>query len=403
MPGPTARALTPNIINSLSPIILTNSNYALNILDVNVTACNVQVAGITLTLPQNPQIGVTSIFISSEQSFFLSGGAANPLSPSDPLPVGAGSSFTATFTAVGWQIQGQLTNLVAHNASLYGTGGDGSVTFDGVGTPVGTTKVGSTYTLTRDVNYNNATVNSGITVITAGFRFSCAGALLNNGTIQNNGTAGTSAGVAGTGGAGGTLGAGTNGGAGSVGAAGVAGTNQAATTKSTNGTNSGGAGGSNGGANAGGAGGAVQGTTTTSFAEAWAMQHGWLVQGQGLSSFTLAGGAGGGGGGSTAAGQGGGGGGGGGVCGVFAFFLTNNGVIAANGGAGGSGSTAVASGGGGGGGGGAVMVLTRVLSAAGTLPGTGTVTASGGAGGAGVAGGVAGTVGNAGTVTVLAA
>jgi hypothetical protein len=398
------RALTPNVVNSLSPVILVDASYVLNILDVNVFTIDVQTNNVTVTLPQNPQVGVTLIQFMSEGPFLLSGGAANPLSPADPLPVGPNANFSAGFTAQGWQIQGQLTNLVAHNAGLYGTGADGSVIFDGASAVTGASRVGSVYTLTRDSNYNNATVNSGVTVVTNGWRLQCAGLLLNNGNINNNG-ASAAVGVAGGGGGGNSLSGGAIGGNGAVNGVGQAGSNQPATARNPN-AGAGGAGGAGGG-NAGGAGGTLQAaaSTVSTFQEAFAMQHNVLLQGGATTTFLLTAGTGGGGGGSGAAGQGGGGGGGGGVCGIFAFFFINSvgSGVQANGGVGASGTTGVSSGGGGGGGGGAVMILTRTLGAGGFLTGGGTVQAVGGASGAGVNGGSAGTVGAAGSVTVLAA
>jgi hypothetical protein len=402
----STRPALPNTLNSLSTTILVTESFAVNTVDVGTVVLDVQAANITVTLPQNPQVGVTNIVIMAEQQFFLSGGALAPLSPADPIPCGANSTFVVSFTATGWQIQTYPASILGPNGTIYGSGADGSVTFDGSATPIpGASRVGNVYTLTRDTNYINATVNAGITVIQGGWRLQGTGRLLNNGTIHNGGSAGA-LGVAGAGAPGNSLAGGTNGGAGSVNAAGVAATNQAATTRNVGGI--GGAGGSNGGANAGGAAGTQQAAATTvgTFADLIGMKTNTLMLGSTQSQFQLGMGTGGGGGGSSAAGQGGGGGGGGGCCGIFFFLIINNGTIHANGGAGAAGTTANPSGGGGGGGGGAVFVLTLVTfgtPAAPSLPGTGSVSATGGAGGAPASTGVAGTAGTAGNITILAA
>jgi hypothetical protein len=391
-----SRALTPNYVNAATPTVLVDVNYAMNALDVNIFVLDVQASGITVTLPQNPQVGVTFIQVYSEFPFFISGGAFSKLSPADPLPVGAGAAFACAFTSTGWNLRGQLTNIVNHNAGLYGTGADGNVVFNG-GAVVGASFGGGQYTLTRDTNYNNATVNAGQIVNTAGFRFNCGGLLTNNGTIQNNGvTATTSAGAAAV--AANSLGGSTAGGAGGAAAVGAAGGNMAATAK-PQGSGAGGAGGAGGG-NAGGAGGTLQTASTTSFAEPFALEHGVLLQASSTTITTLQGGTGGGGGGGS--GTGGGGGSGGGICGVFAFYLVNNGIIQANGGNGAAGQ--VGNGGGGGGGGaGAVAILTRTLGVGGAVSGTGTINVNGGAGGAGLGTGSAGVAGASGGTTVLAA
>ena len=79
----------------------------------------------------------------------------------------------------------------ASGLAIFGDGSDGDVTISG------------NTTLTRDMFYNNLTVNAGITLNTGGYRVFVKETLTNNGVIARNGNAGTdaSAGVSGTAGA----------------------------------------------------------------------------------------------------------------------------------------------------------------------------------------------------------
>lgn len=86
-------------------------------------------------------------------------------------------------------------------ALLFGDGSDGNVT------------ISATTTLSRDMYYNNLTVNAGVTLNTNGYRIFVKGTLTNNGTIQNNGTNA----VAGVGGGAGVSPGGSLGGGGSGG------------------------------------------------------------------------------------------------------------------------------------------------------------------------------------------
>ena len=92
------------------------------------------------------------------------------------------------------------TNLVVNDSiiagqPIYGDGSDGDVT------------ISANTTLTRDMYYNNLTVNSGITLSSGGYRIFVKNTLTNNGTIKNNGTNGVNGQPgAGTGGAGGSTG-----------------------------------------------------------------------------------------------------------------------------------------------------------------------------------------------------
>lgn len=288
-------------------------------------------------------------------------------------------------------------------AVIESDGSDGDVT------------IGSgTTTLTRDMYYNNLTVNGTGTLVTAGYRVFVKGTCTvttagGGGGIHNKGGAGgtggagggASAGAAGTAGTaapGGTLPAGAAGKAGGAGgnaAAGAAGTAGGAATFVLNSTASpaGGAGGSgpSGGGGTAGAAGTVSSTSKApvraiigghspfEFTSATAVQ---------TASVATASGSGSGGGGGA-----GSGGGGSGATGGYLFLackslsITGTGAINVNGGAGGAGGTTVivsqegGGGGGGGGGNGGVAVVAYY-----TKTGTGTITASGGAAGAAGAG-----------------
>jgi hypothetical protein len=67
---------------------------------------------------------------------------------------------------------------------LFGTGSDGAVSLTAAGaTPLPyATRVGTTWTLTREVYATNFTVEAGVTVDTRGFGVWCTGTFLNNGT-----------------------------------------------------------------------------------------------------------------------------------------------------------------------------------------------------------------------------
>ena len=90
-------------------------------------------------------------------------------------------------------------------SGFFGDGSDGSVTFDGTSTVLGLVPSSSTYTLNRSIFCVDLTVNSGATIITAGYKIFCAGTLINNGTISNAGKVGGNGGNGG--GAGGAAGA----------------------------------------------------------------------------------------------------------------------------------------------------------------------------------------------------
>ncbi len=281
---------------------------------------------------------------------------------------------------------GGTSTSAEYMLGAFGDGSDGTFTY---------VTAGPVYTISREWNYQDLTIQAGATVKPAGFRMFMRGTLTNAGSFNDDGNAGVgiTAGAAlaarqflgaqsGAGGAGrSTSGVGSAGGAitsSSYGSAGVMPT--------------GGAGGQGDGGNLGGAGGGA-----TPGSSRWASL---LVYGRGATAVN--GGSGGGGGGcqvGTGTASSGAGGSGGGDVYIAARFVVNTGTISANGGAG---AAAVATGngaggGGGGGGGGHVGIITQTASA--SIGGT--VSAAGGAGGAAAGTGSVGVSGTAGSVSYL--
>jgi hypothetical protein len=351
---------------------------------------------------------------------------------------------------VKWETVGSTVVINNSGIAFQDSFGDGS---DGVVTISGNT------TLTSDVYYDSLTVNSGITLTTAGYRVFVKDTLTNNGTIAwkgNDGSNGVDGGVTsiqakGAGGAGGaalaagffTAGedgkAGGDGGDGSTfnnsndqnGTAGTAGdaVSLAVGSSGVAGT-SGGTGGASGG-NPGSPGGAASaaGTATPpannirSLAELIVFRD-YSTSPIGQLNNSAGSGGGGGGGGAESwtltAGGGGGGGAGSGSTGGTMLILaakidnTATGTITAvggDGGNGGAGGVGHASGGGGGGGGsagsggsGGVMLLVyKTLTNGGTITVAGGAVGTAGAAGSGTGGGgngTAGSAGNAGTTGI---
>ncbi len=260
---------------------------------------------------------------------------------------------------------------------LFGTGADGAGT------------ITEDTTLTADMYYTDLTVDSAITLTTAGYRVYVSGTLTLNGTIANNGAAAV-ADVAGAAAPGVTIGAGAAGGAGG-GTTGTAGTSTTVSLGEVGGA---------GGAGTGGAGGAAT-TAADPSAETGGVKCFRLLtaalEGRArLLASTVAptGGAGGSGGGGNTTTKGGGGGGGGGGVLVAAKALAGAGSIFAKGGAGAAGEATLC-GGGGGGGGGWIVLISRSSANPYTL------SVAGGSGGAsGGSTGVAGTAGTAGRTFV---
>jgi hypothetical protein len=287
--------------------------------------------------------------------------------------------------------------------SSFGSGADGDVI------------ISVDTTLTRDMFYNNLTINSGIFLNTAGYRVFVRGTLGGSGTIRNNGGAGGNGGDGGElSGDAGTAGTATTGAylpasiAGKAGGAGQSnGVARGTGTAGANITNSigsnGVAGGQGGlvgpGSNGGGAGGTVTAMPATAGTHYdLQMMILWRAFPDAASPISFRGGAGSGsgsGGQSTATaghGSGGGGGGSGGTGGcvlVCASVITGGFVVEAKGGAGGDGGDGGngvngfgarnGGGGGGGGGGGNGGIIVFIYSQNDSW--TGSLDVSGGAGG----------------------
>ena len=278
-----------------------------------------------------------------------------------------GTVARAIYDGTSFQLSASATS------PLYGSGKDG------------TTVISVNTTVTGDKQYNNLTINTGITLDFDGGILRVAGTLTINGTgsirsrgrdgVNGNGTATGAAG--GVGGTAGTLGGGGNGGkggnSGAAGSRGVAGDTGAA-------------------GGAGGAGTSAGGTSALTNAKLvnWAralLGQSWLTPN--LASL-IKGGSGGGGGGSSATMGGPGAGGGGGVLLVCARHVAGAGTVRAPGGLGGAAGTSTGVGGGGGGGGGVAILITSDASSPFTL------SAVGGTGGAGNGAGTAGATGGTG-------
>lgn len=260
----------------------------------------------------------------------------------------------------------------AHSLSLFGDGSDGDVTISG------------SVTLTRDMYYDNLTIDTGAALTTAGFRIFVAGTLdldaAPAGSIKNpanNGgnSAGALAGSAGAAGTIGTIGAGQAGISGRAGGTG-AGSNSTGTPASTGSLFSAaggdaGDGGQSGTGNGGGTGNAHSAPSVA----AYRRPSPEFLLGAGLVMGGLGGmgGASGGGDGTGSGGGAGGGGGGGNLIAIFARRISRGGSTAAgaiqaiggNGGNGNSGSVTGTNKGGGGGGagsqGGTVIIVCDEL------------------------------------------
>lgn len=275
--------------------------------------------------------------------------------------------------------------------AVYGDGSDGAATFDGTTTVLGLVPSSSTYTLTRDLFLTTCTINSGVAVITAGYRLFCQGTLTNNGNIAWDGASGA-------GGAGGAaLVSGSIMGGASLSGSGGNGSGASGNPGGGGGNRVGGVGG-NGGNGSNGTGGAgASPATPAATSGTLRMLPNAVVVILGWNTAVNAG-AGGGGGAGDASNGGAGGGGGGGIIVIVAKVIAGTGAIHARGGAGGIRSLGNV-GGGGGGGGGAVIVVSSSVSS-GAVSGQ-TIDAGGGSGSAGVGSGTAGTNGGAGSLILL--
>ena len=284
----------------------------------------------------------------------------------------------------------------------FGDGSDGDVTITG------------NTSLTRDMFYENLTVNVSVVLTTAGYRIFVRDTLTLNGTIRSNGADGSPAGIGpGAGGAGatsGSLSGGLNGGAG--------GDDGSGGDDAENGTRFGGVGGDGGGGggefNEGADPSVAIPTSAGSLRVPIIGLSGFLIDASTASLVAVHGGGGGGGGGSGGVtrgnGEGGGGGGGGGIILLFARTLEGEGTIEANGGSGGDGEEGEdpgddGGGGGGAGGGGAVFLISSSTANPYTLSvATGGVGSGGSSGGGGGSNGSGGSLGSPGeTLLILGA
>jgi len=298
----------------------------------------------------------------------------------------------------------------ATRANLFGDGSDGDVV------------VSTEINLTRDMFYNNLTVEDGGIINTKSFRIFVKDQFIKKpgGILRNNGNAGAdgedgddtgnnlnTGGAAGATVASGSLPGGIASGAGGKGGDGaISGTAGSDAAKSLGTAGSGGGGGGNAGgsgAGSGGSGGSQTGTLYNiikSFSSAY-----YLIDTlPSIISLTISAGSGGGGGGdnSVTDDRAGGGGGAGSPAGMIwiaanRMFIEGENEIQCNGGAGGAGGDAIgtnAAGGGGGGAGGSGGVIILIY---GDKTGTGTLSVAGGAGGAGGSGVAGGNNGSAGT------
>jgi hypothetical protein len=290
------------------------------------------------------------------------------------------TSFTAGTKPLATDVNANFSLVTPEG--IFGDGSDGALTFNGSSTILGMVPSSNTYTMTRDIYGTTITVNSGVKIITAGWRIFASVSLNNAGTIHNNGGAGVAS---------------TNGTAQPTGffKKGENGLAVAAGTSFSVGGN-GGNGGSqlspgviNGGlagavpANCGGWRHIPMAFTLRTIDAAGTSRV--FEGGAGGSAGTAEGGS----------GLGGGAGAGGGILAIIAKSITNTGTISANGGNGENGANATGTGrrGGGGGGGGGAVILVYM-----EIPTVGTVTANGGNGGTATVGASAGTAGAAGTV-----
>jgi hypothetical protein len=267
---------------------------------------------------------------------------------------------------------------------MLGDGSDGPAVLNGANLVAWASLNGGTYTMSRDALVTSLTINSGITLVCAGFRICCQGTAANLGTISADGNSATSSTGAtastprsiGTGAKGGNGNA-TAGSAGNIGGFGV-GTSGA---------------GGNGAGNAGAT--AVSPQSTLN----WMLRggHGIATGSIGYAGAVSAilGGSGGSGGGGDGVNKGGGGGTGGSIIAILARSFTNAGALSAVGGNGFA-PTVGNCGGGGGGGGGGIFVFSIN-----PVTNTGTTNVNGGTGAAGIGTGTSGGNGGGGTVLLV--
>lgn len=417
---------TPNMTLKVNP-------FAIATLDQVVTFTGGNTG--TMTAPvSNPRIDL--VVYSTTGSAVAVRAGSEGVTPSEPTPTDGDVVLCSVYHRVGettilerdvspntqgyikrWYTPGVFTSAIfaPYLSKNYGGGSDGDVVLDGTNTYGFLSKSGSVYTMTRDVYFDDLTINSGSTLVQDGFIRYVNGTQSGSGTIKWGGpnvggnastsTAGTAATAGGTGRirnlAGGVGGTGIGSGAGNPGAAGLA----ATASPGVNGAAGGTGGASGGGGGAGGAAGAA--TISTKFGVlAFTTLSGIDLNTNGAttayqgSAGSGGGGSGGGSGSGTSGGGGGSGASGGGILGIvniWADTCTYNVV----GGAGGNGGNASGiSGGGAGGAGGSGGWVGTIY---GTKTGTPVYTLTGGTGGTGglgAGGNPAGATGSTGTTGV---
>jgi hypothetical protein len=389
-----------NNTSKVSGGMLQSANFVSGSTGWQLTSTGAQINGgvsvQSLNIPD--QTTVNSLHIDSSGNTWWGANVATGYAGSNAYILNTGA---ATFKNV--SIGGTTVQYVITNSGIfsYGDNADGTATCDGSTAVAGMTRSGSTYTMTRDVYFNNLTVNNTVTLLPNGYRIFIGGTLTVNGTIQRNGASGgngidgAGGNTSGLGGAGGSaLGAGYLSGtvvAGQGGDGQGVGSTQSTGRNGVNVLNSLGLNAVTGGVGAGGIAAGTPGVATPSnVALKVGIQLAQLLDvsssGSTVKYIASASASGGGGGSSNAVDKGGaGGGGGGGQGGILAIYARSiivgvTGVISSNGGAGGNGgntgSVNAGVGGGGAGGNGGVLILTYN-----TYTNSGAVTVSAGAAG----------------------
>ena len=117
-------------VNRQPQAVIATNAYAC---DSNDTSVVVTTAGITVTLPQNPVSGITSIVFLAVQNFSLTAGALAPgLTPADPLAVAEGDNLTASYSGptLGWL----LSSAASGSGSVTSVSGGNGIKITGVPT-----------------------------------------------------------------------------------------------------------------------------------------------------------------------------------------------------------------------------------------------------------------------------
>jgi hypothetical protein len=389
--------LTGNVLDCAS-----SSRYGINLATASDTGCVLTANRIINPVTAPTNIVPTDTIVIAPGSLALGGtkgtGIANGSAASDiaafgqiPLVEGTIGNIKPTGTAAALGASGKWPDSDHVHAQdfggLFGDGSDGSATLDGTATVTWAGKVSSVYTMSRDCYMTSLTVNTGVTLVTNGWRIFVQGTLSGAGTISCNGgnAAGAAAGASPVSSANCAL-------AGNIGAVGGTGAGaQGAFTGLYGATGGAGAGGTgNGGGNAGGgARGARAGITTGIYRP----PAGMLASSYGFANTIqqIGGPPGGGAGGGDGVNSGGGGGGGAGAIAIFAWAVTGTLVLSAIGGNGGTPPTGNCGAGSAGPGGLIVAYTLAAWAVASTsvLAGTaGTPVGNGGAAGASTAGNV---------------